>query len=235
MYKKDNRFGPGSLKYPNNREDVGFWIGDKLIRLIVSINVNFTFKDLDEIDKKIELKSWYDRECLLEEILNPQNMFLNKLNKVRDNAFIKNDPYIDKLLEKNIAFYDQYLNSFDTLLKGENENIDFFKKNQIIKVENITPTLLEILKYYRRFKVYHNNLRRSVNFDMVNFENEKRDSFSSPGILETCSIELLNACNQEDLDKIKELKNHVNLDVCDNRGYNSFIISVVNNKNILLI
>ncbi len=227
MYKKDNRFGPGSLKYQNNREDVGFWAGDKLIRLIVSINVNFTFKDLDEIDKKIELKSWYDRESLLEETLNPQNMFLKKLNKVRDNAFIKNDPYIDKLLEKNITFYDQYLYSFEALIKIENENIDYFKKNQVIQVENITPTLLEILKYYRRFKIYHNSLRRSMNFDMINFEKEKRDSFSSPGILETCSIELLNACNQENLDKIKELKNHVNLDVCDNRGYNSFIISVV--------
>jgi len=169
LYKKDTRFGPGSLKYPNNKEDVGFWIGDKLIRLIVSINVNFAFKDLDEIDKKFELKSWYDREILLEETLNPQNMFLNKLSKVKDNAFIRNDPYIEKLLEKNIAFYDKYLNSFQAL----------------------------------------------------------RDSFSLPGIVETCSIELLNACNQENLDKVKELKNHVNIDVCDNRGYNSFIISVV--------
>ncbi len=227
MYKKDNRFGPGSLKYPNNTEDVGFWIGDKLIRLIVSINVNFAFKDLDEIDKKIELKSWYDRESLLEETLNPQNMFLNKLSKVRDNAFIRNDPYIDKLLEKNVAFYDRYLNSFQALIKEEYENIDHFRKNKIINVENITPTLLEILKYYRRFKIYHTNLRRSINFDMINFENEKRDSFSSPGIVENCSIELLNACNQENLDKVKELKNQVNLDVCDNRGYNSFIIAVV--------
>jgi hypothetical protein len=54
-----------------------------------------------------------------------------------------------------------------------------------------------------------------------------RERYSSAGFLESSSIELLNACNENSLDKVKMLKNYVNFDVCDNKGYSPLIIAVV--------
>jgi hypothetical protein len=90
LYKKDNRYGPGILKYPDNSEDIGFWNGDKLVRLLVSIqNVDFKFDDFEPINKNIELKSWYSRDLLLHDTLNPPNIFVNKHINAKENNFIK--------------------------------------------------------------------------------------------------------------------------------------------------
>ncbi len=210
------------------------------------MNVNFTVQDCsDTIDNQVELCSWFDRENLLYDTLNPQNIFLNRLHSSsKSKQFIKNDPYVDKVLEQKIHIYTEYLKAFEKFLKVNvhtpkksesdqqheqnlNDQSERYKQNYLIKLENITPSLMELFKYFKRFQIFHSNLKQNLNFDIDGFEKCDREKFASPGLLETSSIELLNACNERNLNKVKSLKNYVNFDVCDNRGYSPLIISVV--------
>lgn len=50
---------------------------------------------------------------------------------------------------------------------------------------------------------------------------------SAAGILEQSSIEFLNACNERSIEKLKQFKNLVDIDVCDNRGFSPLIIAVL--------
>lgn len=155
---------------------MGFWNGDKLARLLVSLNINFNFNEIDNIDKTVQLNSWYDRENLLFNTLNPQNMFLNRLNSSKSNNFIKSDPYVDKVLENKMTFYDEYLKAIE---KFFNKNFNYanyqnnrleYLKNKTIKVENITPTLLELFKHYKRYNMFHKYMISVLKFDINGFE-----------------------------------------------------------------
>jgi hypothetical protein len=151
---------------------------------------------------------------------------------------------VDKVLEQKIHIYNEYLKAFEKFLKVNvqtpkkpkseqkqeqefNEQYESYKKNYSIKIDNITPSLMELFKYFKRFQMFHPNLKQNINFDIEGFEKCDREKFASPGLLETSSIELLNACNERNLNKVKSLKNYVNFDVCDNQGYSPLIISVV--------
>lgn len=62
----------------------------------------------------------------------------------------------------------------------------------------------------------------------MNFFKAKREKFaSSPGVLETSSMEFLNACYEGNFEKVSLLRNMVNVDVCDNRGYSGLILAVL--------
>lgn len=54
-----------------------------------------------------------------------------------------------------------------------------------------------------------------------------REKFGLPGLNETYSKEMLEACIEKQYEKVKALKNFVNMDVCDNRGYSPIIIAIV--------
>lgn len=175
LYKKDNRYGPGILRYPNETEDVGYWNGDKLVRLLISQKSKFSFNDLDPIDKEITLVSWYDRENLLFDTLNPQNLFLNRLKSSRTNQFIKDDPYIEKVLKNKTIFYDEFIKLFHSFMKIERteELDDEFRKKLKFKVENMTPYLLDIFKHYQRFAYFYQNMKNVIDFNIEGFQNCK--------------------------------------------------------------
>ncbi len=65
-------------------------------------------------------------------------------------------------------------------------------------------------------------LKTKFNLKLAN-----RDVYlASAGILEQSSIQFLNACCERNIDKLKQFKNLVDIDVCDNRGYSPLIIAV---------
>ena len=138
------------------------------MRLLASSNINFTFTQIEPIDKKVTLNSWYDRENLLFDTLNPQNIFLNRLQSSKTNQFITSDPYMEKILEQKVVFYDQFLKAFEKFMEANNGNE--YRQTEIIEVENITPNLLEIFKHFSRFKMFNKSLYSILNFDVRGFE-----------------------------------------------------------------
>ena len=219
------------LKYPNNNVDVGYWSGDKLIRLIVPFGVEFTFDGIEDIlDKQVELKSWFDREYLLFDTLNPQNLFLNRIFSNKANNFIKTDPHVDKVLQMKKAFNEEFIRAFERfsrLNSSPDEFIQMYKKSRSVVVENQTPSLLEMFKHYHRYAVFKQNMQQILNLNFNGIESSNRTAFSHPGLLETTSLEFMSACNEKNLEKAKSLKSFVNIDVCDNKGYTSLVLAVV--------
>ncbi len=227
LYKKDSRYGPGILKYPNETEDVGYWNGDKLVRLLVSQSCKFAFEGIEPIDKQVVLNSWYDRESLLFDTLNPQNVFLNRLKSSRSNQFIKDDPYVDRVLQNKTVFYDEFIKVFHSYMNIDVVDVGAFKEKRTFMVDNLTPHLMEIFKHFQRFSYFYERMQAVIDFNVDGFQNCNRDLYLPPGFLETNSVQFLNACNERNLDKVKMLRPFVDIDVCDNEGYSPLIIAVV--------
>ena len=260
LYKHDRRFGPGLLTYHSSstqqqqqqqQQDVGYWMGDQIVRLLVPVSgVDFKFfadaAESGRLKKHVELRSPYDRESLLDDTLNPQNIFMRRVRSSKENHFIKNDPYVEKLLKKNFRLHDEYFEALWRYALGAAVaavgNIDAktkllveekrqqFRGTRVVHVDNTTPALLELFKHTRRNDTFAGQLSVALNFDLANFERGKRDAFAPPGVLETCALDMLNACAENNLDKMSALKHLVSLDVCDNRGYSPLIIAVVSVK-----
>ena len=81
---------------------------------------------------------------------------------------------MDKVLEQRVVFFDEFLKAFEKYLKIDEEQSakykNEYKKTHTIEVENITPNLLEIFKYFKKFKVFNKHLATVLNFDISGFE-----------------------------------------------------------------
>lgn len=48
LYHSDQRFGPGVISCPDGCEDVGLWVGERLLKLCASVEESFSLKNLPE-------------------------------------------------------------------------------------------------------------------------------------------------------------------------------------------
>lgn len=48
LYHADQRFGPGVVSYPDGRQDVGLWLGERLLRLCTAVEEGFSLKTFPE-------------------------------------------------------------------------------------------------------------------------------------------------------------------------------------------
>lgn len=158
------------LKYADNTADVGYWYGDKLIRLLVSLNMNFNFTEMDPLDKTVEIKSWFDREHLLSDTISPQNMFVNRIFSSKSSGFIRTDPFVDKILEERKNVYAEYVRAFEKYCNLLKSNPKEFNSNKLVQVDNITPLLVEIFKHFKKFTFFNRNLSKLLNIDLNAFE-----------------------------------------------------------------
>jgi hypothetical protein len=151
-----------------------------LIRLIVSLDIELPI-DLEEnesIDKFVELNSWYDRENLLNDELNPQNIFLNRNMTTNTDIFIRTDPFIDKVLLHKIKLIEEYLKSFEKYLSsGKDFEKIKYSESKLVKIDNITPNLKEIFKYFNKFDNFNKQINESLNINIDAFHKSK-NSFS---------------------------------------------------------
>lgn len=158
------------MKYPDNSQDVGFWNEDKLIRLLISVPINFSISDLEPVDKKIDLKSWFNRENLLYDTLNPPNLFSKKIFSSQSNKFIKSDPYVDKVIRSRTLFYEQYLKEFEKYLQLKDFNELEYRIDKQILVPNLSENLKNIFMFQKRFDFYDKICCNTVDFSVKDFE-----------------------------------------------------------------
>ncbi len=137
-----------------------------MIRLLCKLAINYETKDIDQIDRKIFLNSWYDRETLFDEILNPQNIFCNKDQNKELNRFIREDPYLENILFEKKKIIDEYLR----ICNEYNMDIKIFETNKIIEVPNTTPNLIEMFKHHEKYFPFKILLKEKYNFDLTIFE-----------------------------------------------------------------
>lgn len=193
LYKKGGRYGPGILKYADsNEEDVGYWHGDKLIRLLSALNVNFEFADIEQPDKQVEVSSWNDPDIMFVNEPDSNNMFLGRVMTIAAGKSLreanKNDPYIDKVLKQRQDLHVEYLKSLETILSSgmiskSSSNIDSsessglastYPPSKLVEIKNLTKVLKEIFKYARKYDIFHDKMKKHLNIDLNEFELGKK-------------------------------------------------------------
>lgn len=64
-------------------------------------------------------------------------------------------------------------------------------------------------------------------FNFWNHKAKRERYSSSPGVLEASSVQFLNACYEPNFEKVLSMRNLINVDVCDSRGYSGLILAVL--------
>lgn len=183
LYKKGVRYGPGVLKYSEtNEEDIGYWYGDKLIRLLCSSNVTFELSsDIEqpsESEKHVEIRSWNDPDMMFvnESELNNNNMFVESRvmtsRPIRESTK-KSDPYIDKVLKERENLHSEYLRAVEAMI-GREKNIKIEEANsRKVEIQNLTKVLKEIFKHFKQYDIFNRHISKKLNIDLSVFESCK--------------------------------------------------------------
>lgn len=184
LYKKDGRFGPGILRYADtNEEDVGYWYGDKLIRLLTALNVNFEFADIEQPDKHVEINSWNDPDIMFINESDSQNIFLGRIVATAGKKSLreasKNDPYIDKVLKERDNLHNQFFKSLESMLSessrprlvpSSQSKADLSMGSKVVEVKNLTKLLKEIFKHFRKYDIFNQKVAKRLNIDLDAFD-----------------------------------------------------------------
>ena len=188
LYKKGVRYGPGVLKYSEtNEEDIGYWYGDKLIRLLSSANVTFELSsDIEqpsESEKHVEIRSWNDPDLMFvnESELNNNNMFVESRvmtsRPIRESAK-KSDPYIDKVLKERENLHSEYLRAVEAMIGREKNIIKIEEANsRKVEIQNLTKVLKEIFKHFKQYDIFNRHISKKLNIDLSVFESCKSREF----------------------------------------------------------
>lgn len=140
----------------------GVWLQNKLIRLMKTINLEYQIPQIDDIDRKVFLNSWYDKEAILYEVLSPQNIFFNKNRNLNLNQLARDDPFLEQVLEDKRQLIDEYLK----ICTG-NSRYKIETHNKFIDVPNITYTLVEIFKHKEKCHVLNDTAKEKYNLDLT--------------------------------------------------------------------
>ena len=121
--------------------------------------------DIDPIDRIVHVNSWYDRETLLYDILNPQNMFCDKYYNEQLNRFMREDPYIEDILLGKREMVDEFLR-----ICAADCDLKIFQMSKFIEVPNITRNLIEIFKHTEKYNSFKTIAKKKYNLDLSIFE-----------------------------------------------------------------
>lgn len=134
------------------------------------------------------------------------------------------DTNIELLLDKNfletcVTKATHYIDEYVKCLEIEKNEL---KISQMVSVTNLSPGLLSMFKHEYKHKVFLNFAQKEFNFTQEEFVSKHE-----PGLIESSSMEFLKAAYNGELEKVKLLKNYVNIDVCDSKGYTALMLASV--------
>lgn len=169
LYKKDVRFGPGVLKYAETNEaDVGFWHGDRLVRLLAALDVTLELagEPPETPDKRVELSSWNDPELIFADA--ETSLFVGRQTKsIREQN--RNDPYIDKVLEERERLHVEYVRELEAFAGNSGKSVAY-PVSRVVEIKNLTKLLKDIFKHFKKYDVFNKHLSRQLNIDLNAFE-----------------------------------------------------------------
>lgn len=222
LYKEDEREGPGVLTYPDGKQDVGLWKGERLLKLCTANAEAFTMDNHKELD------------------FNPQEhiMYLNNEDSPEEEDDNASVDILDHVPESEITdrVTDLYSDSLDPrslAINREEFDKEFFRhigqekndKNEKVLAWNRTPSIINLQKHVLK----HNFSQTTVSFNVERVLKGDRSKFKAKGPLELASEELLTAAANGDLSKVEDLLTggKVHPDVADSTGHTALIGAAV--------
>uniref|UniRef100_A0A3Q2V7C7 Ankyrin repeat and MYND domain containing 1 n=1 Tax=Haplochromis burtoni TaxID=8153 RepID=A0A3Q2V7C7_HAPBU len=236
LYHMDQRFGPGVLKYPDGREDVGLWLKDQLLRLCTPLEEGFSLKNFPEysayMDPSVTAKS-------------PTQSISGSLQQQK-RTHSEGDEDRDVLLDE-IFIYPPGMESYSTdgdhlpLPPGRRTELDRHFYGELWEpdahpYQGYARDPLSTMPLQARLQAHIHNHRlqaENVGWDTAAVLSMNRDSFGPKGPLEVSSELLIQHSSKGDLHAVSQILRTglVYPDVADSHGHTALIAATVNCHN----
>ncbi|XP_039902407.1 ankyrin repeat and MYND domain-containing protein 1 isoform X4 [Simochromis diagramma] len=236
LYHMDQRFGPGVLKYPDGREDVGLWLKDHLLRLCTPLEEGFSLKNFPEysayMDPSVTAKS-------------PTQSISGSLQQQK-RTHSEGDEDRDVLLDE-IFIYPPGMESYSTdgdhlpLPPGRRTELDRHFYGELWEpdahpYQGYARDPLSTMPLQTRLQAHIHNHRlqaENVGWDTAAVLSMNRDSFGPKGPLEVSSELLIQHSSKGDLHAVSQILRTglVYPDVADSHGHTALIAATVNCHN----
>lgn len=225
LYLEDEREGPGVLTYTNVKQDVGFWRGEKLIKLCSKIKGAFTIESHPEFQFKPEDSTLYID-------LNETNHTLDPVREILNPPSILDYPPKPDLTHRISEIFIDGLHPKSLAIDRHMFDKEFFKTlshsteiaNRVL-AWNATPDMVALQKHVLKHSFGKSDITVSVD-DIIKLD---RSKFGNCGPLEEQSQELLLAAGAGDCEKVETLLNsgEIHPDVSDCTGHTALIGAAV--------
>ncbi|CAH1780583.1 unnamed protein product [Owenia fusiformis] len=225
LYKSDEREGPGVMTYTTNKQDVGLWHRENLVRLCLELDGAFTMKEHEEFEyneddhkKFINIEEVNNREDVINAILNPPSPFnyYPESNIKKDLKLLFNDSVDVKSMAVDIKSFDEEFF----------KNREPLKNNAEIKAINNTPSMIEMQKHI----LLHSYNEENIKIKVPKIIDGERTGFKKPGQKELDSQRFIKAAADGDLETVSALVDSgaVYVDVADSSGYTALVAAATN-------
>ncbi|CAL1536373.1 unnamed protein product [Lymnaea stagnalis] len=226
LYKEDEREGPGVVTYSTGQQDVGLWLGEKLIKICSPIKDAFSLKSQAEMDYEeeqavtyLDTSSEHHPFSVIENILHPI-------------PALDYPPKID-LTQRIDELYSEVLDYRSLAVNRRAFDQAFFRNfpqrpepQDKVVAWNATPRMMALQKHVQK------NMCGTTGsgFDVDAVIRMDRGVFKEEGLLELQSRELIVAAGSGDARKVEVLlsSGKVSPDVADRNGHTALIGASVN-------
>ncbi|XP_028935136.1 ankyrin repeat and MYND domain-containing protein 1 isoform X2 [Ornithorhynchus anatinus] len=236
LYKADERFGPGVETYPDDREDVGLWFRNHLIKLCTEIPDHFSILDYPEYTDFLEDDSIkvtrFEKEFSKWELNEEKDPFWYNYKQLLldDNFTFPKEISFYSTDNDNLPMTCSFRKDLDShFFVNENDTYDEEEEARLI---NRTPLMVKMQKHIYKFR----HKQDHTGFNINSILSGNRTDFGPQGPKELTSELMITKAAEGDFERVYEIlrDNLAHPDVADKIGYTALAAASVNCHNDII-
>ncbi|XP_029002499.1 ankyrin repeat and MYND domain-containing protein 1-like isoform X2 [Betta splendens] len=216
LYHADQRFGPGVVTYPDGRQDVGLWVGERLLRLCTSVEDGFSLQNLPQYAAFTPSHTRTQSEVCRESGLLSDERFIyppGMESYSTDGDHLPLPPGRRRELDQH--FYGELWEPDAQLYQG-------YERDPLSSL----PLEARMQQHMHRHRLQAD----SVDWDMAAVLSLSREGFGPTGPLEVTSELLIQHAARGDLQAVSQILQTglVHPDIADSHGHTALLAATVN-------
>ncbi|XP_034558192.1 ankyrin repeat and MYND domain-containing protein 1 isoform X2 [Notolabrus celidotus] len=236
LYHADQRFGPGVVSDPDGCEDVGLWLGERLLKLCTTVEEGFSMKSFPEY------ASHMDPANNTDSLTQPSTDYPLTQARTHYKLYIESDVPPDEvfILPPEIETYSTDGDHLP-LPPGRRRELDQCFYGELWEPDaylhqGYERDPLSTLPLHSRMQTHihkHRQQANNVDWDVAAVLSLNRDSFGPKGPLEVSSELLIQHASRGELQAVMQIlqTGAVHPDVADSHGHTALIAATVNCHN----
>ncbi|XP_070688383.1 ankyrin repeat and MYND domain-containing protein 1 [Pempheris klunzingeri] len=221
LYHSDQRFGPGVVSYPDGRQDVGVWLGERLLRLCTSVEEGFSLKTFPDYAAYMDPAAITDSLTQVDtdrDLLTDENFILPTgiESYSTDGDHLPLPPGRRRALDQ--LFYGDLWEADAHLHQG-------YERDPLSSL----PLQARVQAHIHKHRLQADN----VGWDVAAVLSLNRESFGLKGPLEVSSELLIQHASRGELQAVSQILQTglVHPDVADSQGHTALIAATINCHN----